>query len=469
MSRITRPGNRARRASPVLLRLALVSTPREHVGPAPLPASGQAEPTHSGLVRGIGRWATVALVLNGIIGAGIFGLPSRIHALAGVAGLWAFAVCAVVVTCIALCFVEVSSRFTHTGGPYLYTQEAFGPLAGFLSGWLMWITRVTAVAVISNVMVSYFAFFWAPAGAGWGRAVTMTAVAVVLTGINLVGVRQAAGAVSAFTIGKLVPILLFVGVGLFFVDPHAFSTPSLRVPGAFEQAVLQLIFAFGGFETSVVAAGEIQDPRRNLPFALLIGIGTTAALYLLIQVVCIGTLPGLAASTKPLADAATRFMGTPGGSVIAIGALVSTVGTMCASLLAGPRLLFAMSEGGRLPAVFARVHPRFRTPHIAILATAAMSLALSVTGTFSYLIGLNVIARLLVYLSTAAASIAFRRRRDSPSAAVSIPAWPVVVALTLGACLWLLARSGGRELRDVAIALVIGLGLYVARRPARRR
>ena len=426
-------------------------------------------PAAPGLVRDVGRWAMVALMINGIIGAGIFGLPSRIHSLTGPYGLVAFVVCAVVVGCIGLCFAEVSSRFMDTGGPYLYTERAFGGLAGFLVAWLMWITRVTALGLISNVMASYLSFFWPPAGSGWGRAGAMSAAMLALTAINLAGVRLAAGVGGVLAIAKLVPLFLFVGVGVFFIEPRRFAAPSPPDASSLSQAVLQLIFAFGGFEAVVIAAGEARDPRRDVPFALLAALACVTLLYVLIQAVCIGTLPALATSEKPLADAARRFMGAPGASMVALGALVSTIGTLGASLLVGPRLLFAMAERSQMPRWLGSTHARFHTPHRAILVTGAVALALSISGTFTYLLGLNVIARLATYLGTAGALVVFRRRERDRPALFSVPAAGLVVPLALAACLWLLARSGTRELRDASIAVGSGLVIHAAHRWWRAR
>ncbi len=418
------------------------------------------------LAREIGRWAMVALMINGIIGAGIFGLPSKVHALAGASGLLAFAACALIIGCIALCFAEVSSRFTGTGGPYLYALEAFGDLAGFLVGWVTWLARVTALATISNVMASYLAFFWPATGAGWGRAAAMAAVTATLTAINLVGVRQAAGSIGLLTIGKLTPLVLFVGVGLFFIDTRTFSLAGAPDAASFTQAVLQLVFAFAGFEAVVVAAGESRDPRRDLPFALFVGLATATVLYILIQVVCIGTLPSLAASERPLADASVCFAGAIGGSVITVGALVSTIGVLCGVVLVAPRILYAMSERGQLPRALGLTHPRFHTPSVAILVTAAVGLALSISGTFSYLVNLNVIARLVTYASTAGALVVLRRSERDRPALFSVPAGGLVASLCLGACAWLLVASGARGLRDMGIAIACGLALFTF---ARRR
>src|SRR3989440_1715138 len=172
-----------------------------------------------GLVRGIRRWDLVAVTINGIIGAGIFGLPSKVYALIGSYSLIAFVVCAVVVMLIILCFAEVGSRFEQTGGPYLYAQQAFGSAVAFEVGWLIWLARLTAFAANCNLMISYLSFFWAPANTGMIRALIIVAVVVALTVLNVVGVRQAAIASNIFTIGKLVPMLIFIAVGLFFINP----------------------------------------------------------------------------------------------------------------------------------------------------------------------------------------------------------------------------------------------------------
>ena len=421
-----------------------------------------------GLVRGIGRWALVALVLNSVIGSGIFGLPSKVHALIGPFGIVAYIVCAAIVALIALCFAEVSSRFTRTGGPYLYAERAFGPLAGFAVGWLMWVTRVSSAAAIASIMASYAGFFWEPASAGAGRAAVITLAMGLLTWVNVAGIRQAAGVASVFAAAKIAPLLLLVAAGAFFFDPGAFAAWTPPAPVTFSQTVLLLIFAFVGFETVTITAGESRDPRRDIPFALFTGIGFSAALYLLIQLVCVGTLPGLAASERPLADAGARIAGPLGGAVIALGAVISTSGGLHATLITGPRMLYAMSLRQQLPVWFAYTLARLHTPHVAIVVTAAAGLALALTGTFVHLATLSVIARLSAYVATALGLLAFRRRADVPPAAFRLRAAGLVVALTIAVCAWLVTTSAARELRDVAIATAVGLALYGLTAWARR-
>lgn len=320
-----------------------------------------------GLVRGIRRWDLVALVINGFIGAGIFGLPSKVYGLIGAYSLPAFLICALVATLIILCFAEVASRFTGTGGPYLYVREAFNPVAGFEVGWLLWLARMAGFAAICNLLVTYLSYFWPAASSGWWRTSVIVTVVISLTIVNTIGVREAAVVSTIFTVGKLLPLLLFVTAGLFFINSQNYSLVTQPSYGSFSTAVLLLVFSFAGFEVSVVPTGEIRDPRRNIPFALLTSIGVVALLYILIQLVCIGTLPDLANSERPLADAGTRFLGAAGASLISVGALISLIGILNHQMLTTPRLVFAIAEQGQLPQVLSATHRRFRTPYIAIL------------------------------------------------------------------------------------------------------
>ena len=183
-----------------------------------------AQATPTGLVRGIGRWDLVALGINFVVGAGIFGLPAKVYSLSGPASLIAYVVCAAAVILIVLCFAEVSSRFTKTGGPYLYAREAFGPLVGFEVGWLRWLSGITSFAANSNLLVDYLSYFWPTASGGLWRAFLVTTLTLSLTLINVVGVRDTALVSNIFAVGKLLPLLLFIAVGLFFVNPQTLSS-----------------------------------------------------------------------------------------------------------------------------------------------------------------------------------------------------------------------------------------------------
>lgn len=423
-----------------------------------------AQPTHEGLVRGIRRWELAAIAINGIVGAGIFGLPSAVFSRIGAYSLFAFAACTLVVAAIILCFAEVGSRFSETGGPYLYAREAFGPAVGFEVGWLIWVARLTAFAANCNLLVGYISFFWPAASAGLWRALIITSIVVLISLVNIAGVRDAAMVSNFFTVGKLVPLLLFITAGLFFLRPDRYALGPAPGYGQFSSSCLLLIYAFSGFEMAIIPAGEIRDPRRNLPFALLTAVGVVAVLYMLIQIVCIGTLPELAASERPLADSATRFFGSPGGAIISAGALISILGNLNVILLAGSRLPFAMAERRELPEFIGSVHRRFRTPHVSITITAAVMLAMTLSGTFVYAATISAIARLLTYAASCAALPVLRRREREMPALFHAPAGVALAIVALVLTIWLLANSTWRQALDASIAGAIGLILYFAYR-----
>ena len=414
------------------------------------------------LVRGIGRWDFVALTINAIIGAGIFGLPSKIYGLTGAWSLLAYLVCALIIVLMILCFAEVGSRFDETGGPYLYARKAFGPVIGFEIGWLSWLARLTAFAALCNLLIGYLSFFWPAVAAGWTRAAVITAVVIALTILNVIGVREAALVSNLFTIGKLAPLLLFVIAGLFFLSPQQFAAPAAPSYGDFSTAVLLLVFAFTGFEMALIPAGEIRDPQRHIAFGLLTAIGVVALLYLLIQVVCIGTLPGLASSERPLVDAGSRFLGTAGASIITVGALISVGGTLNTIMLAGPRLLFAMAEQGQLPRTLAATHPRFRTPYTAILLSAVIMLALTLQGTFISALTISTVIRLLTYGATCLALPVLRRQGGT--APFRVPAGMVVAVAATVLSGWLLSNSSWNDALAAGLAAALGLLIFFAYR-----
>jgi len=419
------------------------------------------------LVRGIRRWDLVAITINGIIGAGIFGLPSKVYSLIGTYSLIAFVVCALVVALIILCFAEVSSRFEETGGPYLYAREAYSPAVAFEVGWLIWLARVTAFAANCNLLINYLSFFWLSATNPFWRASVIVLVVTGLAIINLLGIRQAAIVSNIFTVGKLVPIIIFIAAGLFFLNPAAYEFGPGPTTGAFSQSVLLLVYAFTGFEMATIPAGEVRDPQRNLPRALLIAILVVAILYIMIQVVCVGTLPGLAQSQKPLADAGSQFLGVAGGAIISAGAIISITGNLNILLLSGSRLPFAMAEQKQLPEFIGSVHRKFFTPWVSILITAGIMLFLTLKSSFVAALTISAIARLFTYAATCLALPIFRARRETPAALFRLPGGTVIAILSLLLIVWLLLNATLQEAKVSAIAAGVGLLIYFVHRLTR--
>ena len=413
------------------------------------------------LIRGIGRWDFTALVINGIIGAGIFGLPSKVFAQIGSYSLLAFVACAVIIGLVVLCYAEVASRFSATGGSYLYAREAFGPAVGFEVGWLFWIVRVATFAANANLLVTYLGFFIPGANEGAMRIAFVSLVALIITLVNLWGVRESATMTNILTVGKLVPLFVFVAVGMFFVQRGNFTFDAVPQYSAFSSAVLLLIYAFVGFEGPVVIAGETRKPEKMIPFGLIVGLCVVTLVYIAIQIVSIGTLPGLATSERPLADAASMFLGPFGAAFITIGVLISIFGNINTGLLTATRVLFAMSEQRDLPPVFDKTHPKFKTPHVAIIVTAIVMLILAIQSSFLTAVAIATIARLLFYATTCLALPIFRNRSDVPKAQFTAPLGIVAAILSVGLIVWLLTNVDyAKEGLAVIVAAAIGLILF---------
>jgi amino acid transporter len=414
----------------------------------------------AGLTRGLRRWDLVALVINSIIGAGIFGLPATAFARAGTYSLLAYVVAAAAIALVIVCFAEVGSRFKATGGPYLYARETFGPLIGFQVGWLLWLGRIAAFASLVNLFGGYLGYFIPDIGDVLWRSSVIAAIVAALAAANVGGVRLSAAVTNVLTIGKLIPLLLLIVVGAFFVDPQRYSFEAQPSYGAFSQAALLLAFTFMGFEGASIPTGEMRDPARHLPFALLTGMVAVTIVYVSVQAVCIGTLPDLARSQRPLADAGVRFLGTPGASLIAVGALVSISGTLNALMFATPRLLFAMGENGQLPRLLSATHPRVRTPVPAILLTAAITLGLALFTTFISALTISTVVRLLAYTSTCAALPVLRRDPKLPLPSFVVPGGALVSAIALILSVWLLSNSPASEMRVAGLAVLLGFVVY---------
>jgi amino acid transporter len=427
-------------------------------------ARGKAKMAEEKLVRGIGRWDLTAIVINTVIGAGIFGLPSKVAALVGSYSLIAFVVCAIIIVFVVLCFAEVSSRFRATGGAYIYTKEAYGSLVGFQVGWLFWITRFTAFAANCNLLINYLGYFYEPLAVGYLRIFLIALVVFGLTFINIVGVKESVTTTNVLTIGKLTPLFLFVVVGIFFIEPANFNFAVAPELDVFANAILVLIYAFLGFESAVIPAGEMEDPKKNAPFALMTAIGIIVAFYILIQIVSIGTLPELASSDRPLADAAQSFVGTFGATVIVIGALVSILGNLNVGLLATTRLLFAMAEQKDIPQFLAKLHEKFKTPYIAIILTSVGIFFFTVYSTFLAALTISTITRIIVYGMTCVSLPIFRYRKDAPEAGFIAPLGIVASILSLLLLGWLLYFVNFYDIIQILIAIGIGLIIYFAYR-----
>jgi amino acid transporter len=420
------------------------------------------------LVRAVGLFGLTAISLNGVIGSGIFVLPATVAALMGAASPVAYVIAAVATTLIVLCFAEAGSLFERTGGPYLYAREAFGSFIGFEVGWVFLLTRLAAGAAISNAFVAYLGYFWPALAGGVGRVLAITMLVVVLAWLNLIGIRSGSWTVNVLTAAKLVPMLLFISIGLFFVDEQRYTFMALPDMSDLRQASIMLIFAFGGFENASVPSEEVMNPRRNLPIALLVSISLTTVIYILIQVVALGTLPTLANDPTPLASAGRTFLGPVGAAIITLGAILSTSGSNSALMLVGPRILYALSDGGHLPTALSRIHPRYRTPFISVIVFAALTWAMALYGSFAGLVAMSAISRLLFSATTCLSIPILRRKKSLGSRRFNLPGGPVIPLLAAGIGIWLLTGVNRNQAIAGVIGLLVGALIYPVVRSGRR-
>ena len=416
------------------------------------------------LKRAVGPFSLTAISVNGVIGAGIFAMPATVAALVGRASPIAYLVAGTAAILIALSFAEAGSYYDRAGGPYIYAREAFGNFIGFEVGWMFLFARVAGSAAVVNAFAAYMAFFQPALAKPIPRALIIGVAIVSIGALNYAGVQFGAIVVNILTVGKLVPLFVFIAAGLFVIDWNDVLPPGSPAFGALREASLVLLFALGGFEFASVPSEEVIDSRRYLPFALIAGLAFSTLVYILVQVVCTGTLPSLAQDSAPVADAAARFLGTSGATLMALGAILSTTGTNSTILLIGPRMLYALAQGGQLPAFFGRVHPRFRTPSVAVILFTAAALALAISGTFATLAALNAIARLVYSITTCAAVPVLRRRLAASERRFTLPGGWFLPALGILASLVLLSGINRTQALIGAAGIAAGAIVYAFRR-----
>ena len=424
-------------------------------------SSPPAQPRHD-LIRAIGRWSLVALVVNSIIGSGVFGLPSTVAALIGDYSPYAVLAAGAGMSVIMGCFAEVASRFQEAGGPYLYARVAFGRLMGIQTAWMLWLGQVSAPAANANLFVIYLGEFFPHAKDPLPRAIILTVLVGLLTIINIRGVRAGTQVSNLFTAAKLVPLFGVIVLGLFVLQHHSWNiaTAPIAAPGASQwlKAMLLLVFAYGGFETALAPMSEAKNPRRDAPFALFAALLICTVMYALIQWVVIGVLPDAAHSQRPLADVARLAVGPVGAGLVAVAALISFYGYLSAKILGMPRVPFALAEQGDFPKAFAAVHRRFHTPYISILVFAALVWGFALVGEFKWNVTLSAVARLLYYgVGCAALPILRRKEPVGASAMFRLPAGNLLAVVGVILCLVLVTRVDFGQ--SIILVGTIGLAL----------
>jgi basic amino acid/polyamine antiporter, APA family len=432
----------------------------------------RAERADEKLVRGIGIPALTANIISSTIGAGIFVIPATVATGLGPAAPLAFVCCAIAMVLFVTCFAIAGSRVSLTGGLYAYVEVAFGRYVGFLAGMLYFLTALGAVAGVVNVLANSVALVVPFLGSPTMRVVVMLAVYGSLVFINIRGVRKGAGAVTVITFAKILPLLLFICAGIFFIHRPNLSWSGWPSSKSLGDAVVLLMFAFVGIEVALIPSGEVKNPARTVPRSAYLALVVTTMIYILIQIVAQGTLGPDLANYKdaPLAESAAKFLGNLGRTVLLAGATISAFGFVTSDILSSPRMIFAFGRDGALPAFFAHVHPRYRSPDVAIITYAVLAFALSVSGTFERLAVLSNVAVLLMYLLCCAGCwVLLRRDVRSDGEPFNFPGMKIVPALAIMAIIWILAHATAREFAVTGTVLAVASILYLIRGQFRRK
>jgi amino acid transporter len=417
-----------------------------------------------GLRQVIGVAGLTLAIVNGVIGAGIFALPGRVGVALGAYGVIGYVVCAIMLAAIMLCYAEIGSRVTTSGGSYAYVEHTFGPFAGYVANWLYFFGwSILSSAALINIIADSLARIVPVLEHPVARIVFFALLTGFMVTLNVRGVRQGIGFIKGVTIVKLIPLLALIVFGIGLIDADNLKWGDLPPLRAFGDATLILFFAFAGFETVLGASGEIRNPRRTVPLGIAFGGLIVMIVYMLLQMVTQGVLgSGIAGAVDaPLAAVADRIIGPVGATVLLIAAAVSCFGGVFADILATPRALFAMSNDGMFPAFLGRVHPRFATPYLAIVAYGAAIFVFASIGGFEQLAILASAAILLIYLAVVLSMIKLRLDRpDTMGAFFRAPGGWLTPGIAIATILWLLSRLTWQEWAGTMVFIAIVCGLY---------
>ncbi len=428
--------------------------------------------TEEGLLRAIGTRSLSLGIINMIIGAGIFVLPGLVASLLGPSAILAYLICSVAVALVFLCFAEAGSRVSRSGGAYAYIEDAFGPFAGFLAATLLWFgwgalaNAAVAIALAEMLAVAFPVFSGA-----LPKALFIIVLFGGLAWINIIGVKSGVRFAAVNTYGKLIPLAILVLFGAFFVQWDYLAITAMPSVSNLGAGTLLLVFAFGGAEIALNAGGEIKNPERTVPLGLLIGIGVVFILYLSIQTVAQGVLgPDLAISLEaPLVATAERAFGPWGKTFLLIGAGISLVGVTSGHILSNPRALFAAARDGLLPRKLAEVHPRYKTPAMAILFYSVLACGFALSGSFKTLAIVSSGSVLLLYLGTSLAVLKLRKNGQTSTKKVFVlPFGPAIPLLSSAVVIWLLSNMKLEEAIGLGLLLLVSSLLYVVQRYFRK-
>ncbi|MDG1859505.1 MAG: APC family permease [Emcibacteraceae bacterium] len=421
------------------------------------------EQNEAKLKRDIGLFATGFLVLNGVIGAGIFGLPGKLVEQAGVFGPWLIIIFGVFIITVALTFASIASYFNNTGGPVAYANRAYGPLIGFQTGWLLYIGRVTAIAANINVLFDYAAYLWDGMSGELMRGISFFIIIGGLTLINVMGVKKTMQALNVMTVVKILPVVLLILLAVPHITPAGIWPSELPSYGQVDGLVLLVLYAFVGFEGALVTAGETKNPKKNIPRALMVGIFVITAIYFAISITYANVVT-TGNSDTPLIDMAEILLGPVGGIMIIIAAIFSILGNATTIVVAGPRMTFAMAEAGTLPKWFGKVHDTYKTPANSIIFLGVIAFFLAISGTFIYLAIASTLARMIAYAICMTALPNIRKKADQETRdnATKLPGGYLIPGIAFVVCLFAISQSTTQSWKYMIGFIILGSVLYIA-------
>src|SRR5882762_6864265 len=415
-----------------------------------------------GLIRAVGPWALAASIVSMIVGAGIFAVPASLAACIGPYAPLAFLACGFAVGAVAICLAEGGSRVPTSGGIYGVVEAAFGPLAGYVSGTLLWICCLLACGAVAAALADVVASLFPQSLTGPVRAAVIVGVIGGIALVNIGGVARGARLVGATTTLKLAPLAIFIIAGASAIHRSNFSVTVQPDAQGLGRALILAVFALVGMETALCASGEVTQPNRTIPRALAIAMLSTTILYVAIQVIAQGILgSSLATSGAPLADAMAQIHPALRALVLA-GTALSMFGWMASDILGSPRQIFAFARDGLLPRALGRIHPRSHAPHVAILCYATLAIALALTGTFAELAVLSALAIAAVYIAGCAAAWVLARR------GVALAGTPLnfrflgtATVIGIGSMLVLIALGSRQEIIGLVILVSLSIFIYL--------
>ncbi len=415
------------------------------------------------LKRDIGPLAAGFLVLNGVIGAGIFGLPGKLVEAAGNFGPWLIIIFGLLIISVVWTFASIASYFNNTGGPVAYANRAFGPLVGFQTGWLLYIGRVTAISANINVLFNYASELWDGAANETVRGLLFFTIIGALTLINIVGIKRAVKAINVITLFKLLPIITLILFALPYLTPAGVLPGDIPKFDQLEGMVLVILYAFVGFEGALVTAGETKNPKKNIPRALIVGVLVITVLYFAVSMTYANVVENGSGDT-PLVEMGEVLMGPVGGVVIIITAIFSILGNATSIVIAAPRMTFAMAEEGSLPKWFSNVNEKYSTPANSIIFLGVLAFLLAISGTFLYLAAASTLARMIAYVICIISLPYIRRKADQETIenATPLPGGYLIPVIAVLVCVFAIFQSEINDWQYMAGFILLGSVLYFA-------